>query len=105
VNSNSQQNHTPCPIHEEDWWHYLPPDKDAPCTKTKNNKNYHWCLNHANGKGMWTLHLPDNCCNKKGKEGGQKKQVAPKTIDLKPKVYFNATTATFDNDEDEGDPQ
>jgi len=31
--------------------------------------------------------------------------VAPKTIDLKPKVYFNATTATFDNDEDEGDPQ
>ncbi len=106
ANNNIQRNHVPRPIQEEDKWHYVPPDKNAPHhTKNKNNKKYHWCPNHADGKGMWTLHALDNCRNKKGKDGSQKKQEAPKTIKLKPKVYFNATTAMFDDDDDEGDPQ
>jgi len=50
---------------------------------------------------MWILHALDNCCNKKGKDGGMKKQEAPKTIELKPKVYFNATNETFDEGSDE----
>jgi len=105
TNNNSHQNRVPRPIREEDRWRYVPPDKNAPRTKNKNNKTYHWCPNHADGKGMWTLHAPDNCRNKKGKDGSQKKQEAPKTIELKPKVYFNATTATFDDDDDEGNLQ
>jgi len=105
TNNNSQQNCVLHPIREEDKWCYMLPDKNAPCTKNKNSKMYHWCPNNANGKGMWTLHVPDNCRNKKSKDGSQKKPEAPKTVELKPKVYFNATTATFDNDDDEGDPQ
>jgi len=45
---------------------------------------------------MWTLHLPNKCRNKKGKDKGQNKRAAAPTIELKPKVYFNATNATFE---------
>jgi len=100
-NNNRQQNRIPCPICKEDKWCYMLPDKDAPCTKNKSNKKYYWCPHHANGKGMWTLHSPDNCCNKKGKNTGQNKKATATTMDLKPKVYFNATNATFEEGSNE----
>jgi len=67
-----------------------------PVPRAKNKKTYHWCLNHNDDKGMWILHLPNKCGNKKGKDGGQSKKAATVTIELKPKVYFNATSTMFD---------
>jgi len=80
----------------------LPPDKDG-CTphEEQNNKIYHWYPNHNDGKGMWTLHLPDKCHNKKGKDGGQNKKGATGTIELKPKVYLKTTNPMFDKGSNE----
>jgi len=38
-NNCRQQNHLACPICKEDRWYYMPLDKDAPCTKSKKQKD------------------------------------------------------------------
>ena len=40
-------------------WNYVKVDKYS--TKQQNVKTYHWCRNNNDGKGMWVVHLPEEC--------------------------------------------
>ena len=31
----------------------------------KNGQTYYWCTNHNQGAGMWVLHKPEDCRNKR----------------------------------------
>ena len=42
----------------------LVPSKDGTKTMVKNGKTYHWCQHHYD-KGMWALHEPKECKNRK----------------------------------------
>lgn len=42
-------------------WKLIPPGSGDPKTKKVNDKEYHFCTNHNDGKGAWVLHNPTNC--------------------------------------------
>jgi len=84
-----------CP---EDEWKYVGPGTGEPQTKNRNNKQYHWCLFHNEGKGMWTLHLAGTCTpewDKKAQAKPKKSAAKPKTTTVKPKVWFNVAMMTI----------
>ncbi len=85
-----------CP---EDEWKYVSPGTGEPQTKNRNNKQYHWCLLHNEGKGMWTLHQAGTCTPNEGKKGQAKPKkdaTNAKTETVKPKVKFNVETTTIE---------
>jgi len=65
---------TPCPIHPEDEWKYVPPAARAPQTKMKGAKQYHWCIFHNEDKGIWTIHKAGACQPEDGKQSVAKKR-------------------------------
>jgi len=85
-----------CP---EDKWKYVGPGTGEPQTKNRNNKQYHWCLFHNDGKGMWTLHLAGTCTpewDKKAQAKPKKDAVKPKMATVEPKVKFNVAMMTIE---------
>jgi hypothetical protein len=42
-------------------WKLVPPGTGEPKTKKVNDKEYHFCNNHNDGKGAWVLHNPKKC--------------------------------------------
>ncbi len=42
-------------------WKLVPPGAGEPKTKKVNDKEYHFCHNHNDGKGAWVLHNPSHC--------------------------------------------
>jgi len=89
------------PIRPEDEWKYIPPAAGAPQTKMKGAKQYHWCIYHQEGKGMWTIHAAGACQPEDGKGPAAKKNKNPRTTtQVKPKIRFNATTTTIEEASD-----
>ena len=56
--------------HYQDWQFQNPNNEKTKKAKVKSKSGvekehlYHWCPNHAGGKGMWTRHKPEECKNK-----------------------------------------
>ena len=42
-------------------WKTIPPSEGEPKTKKVDKKEYHFCMNHNDGKGAWVIHLPKDC--------------------------------------------
>ncbi len=61
---------------------------------THNEKTYYWCPNHNEGKGMWTLHKPEDCEQNKDKE----KQTSKSS---EPKLQVKGMAAALSDDEDD----
>jgi len=97
-NNQGQQNWTPHPICEEDRWHYVLPDKDAPHTKNKDNKKYYWCPNHANACGLF-MHQTIATTRRAKMEGRRRKRPqrplssSPRSI-LMPQMQHSTKTVT-----------
>jgi hypothetical protein len=50
---------------EKKWaWKTKAPSGKQPKEKVHEGKTYHWCPNHRRGKGLWSLHKPEDCRNK-----------------------------------------
>lgn len=62
------------PVKEVASWKFENPDNAK--KMKKDGKTYHWCLNHNEGKGMWTLHHPDNCQNKNKQDSDEQVMAA-----------------------------
>lgn len=62
------------PAKEIESWKFENPDNAK--KMKKEGKTYHWCLNHNEGKGMWTLHHPDNCKNKSKQDSDEQVMAA-----------------------------
>jgi len=89
------------PIRPEDEWKYVPPAKGAPQTKMKGAKQYHWCIYHQEGKGMWTVHVAGACQPNDGKQPvAKKKKNTLTTTQVKPKIRFNANMTTIEEASD-----
>jgi hypothetical protein len=50
-------------------WKLIAPTSGEPKTKMVNEKEYHFCLNHNDGKGAWVIHNPAKCHAAKGYAG------------------------------------
>jgi len=91
------------PIRPEDEWKYVPPAAGAPQTKMKGAKEYHWCIFHNEDKGMWTIHKAGACQPEEGKQSAAKKKKnnpSRATIQVTPKIRFNAATTTIEEASD-----
>ena len=69
-----------------DPWKLKPPAEGSPKTKVVNGKTYHFCLNHNDGKGQWTIHLPSACKQDKKTGNTQQQQQG--------NVHFNQAALT-----------
>ncbi len=84
------------PICPEDEWKYIPPTMGAPQVKMKGAKQYHWCIFHHKGKGIWTVHVTSACQPEDGKQPAAiKKKNMHTTTQVNLKFHFNANTSTI----------
>jgi len=65
----------------------IPLAAGAPQVKMKGAKQYHWCIFHHEGKGMWTVHMAGACQPEDGKLPAAKKNKNMHTMmQVNPKV-------------------
>jgi len=100
IKKPTNQADAPKTVRKEDEWKYVVPAPGAPRTMAKGDLNFHWCMNHNHGKGMWALHT-DAECKGKSTAKNDKKPKAKKgntgTVSVKPTVRFNAADTTIEN--------
>jgi hypothetical protein len=92
-NSPDKTNSSNKKVKEKPSWFTIEPSKeDLAKPKEWNGKTWHWCSPKTGGKcsGNYRMHKPANCEGKAhkfaGKEGGQKRKVAPETNERKLKM-------------------
>lgn len=62
-------------------WKFVNENNKKTCEQE--GKTWYWCLNHNEGKGMWTIHKPSECKSKKQSRTPQdSEQAMPATVEL-----------------------